>query len=144
MKIALQIICSQFDEIVGPFTIAFFPKDVPKFTQSRVSSTTIDFFTNAEKIPDELAIMSFPQLKKKGLVKILDWKDPTCRGGRREVTLSILFKEKDDPILYKYKDDIEEQINKFLIDFQPLVQKREEKNILQDELKKFHKSSYLN
>jgi len=139
MKIALQIIFSIFDEIIGPITLAFYP-DVPKYTQSEVSSITIDLLIHANKISDELAIMSFPHLKMKGLVKILGWDDPTRRGGRKEATLSILFEEKDDPILYKYKDDIEEQINEFLIDFQPLVQKMEEKDILREKLKEFHKN----
>ena len=140
MQIALQIIFSTFDEKIGPFTLVFYPKDIPKFTQSRVSSMTIDLFTNSKKkLSDELAIMSFPQLQMIGLVKLLEWKDPTRRGGRREATLSILFEEKDDSILYKYKDDIEEQINKFLIDFLPLVQKMEENDILQDKLKTIHK-----
>ncbi len=139
MQIALQIIFSQFDERMGPFTLVFFPKDIPKFTESTVSNMTIDLLTYSKSVLDELAIMSFPQLKKKGLIKLLDWKDPTRRGGRREATLSILFEEKDDPILYKYKDDIEEQINEFLIDFLPLIQKKVEKNLLQDKLKKFHK-----
>jgi len=139
MKIAIQIIFSEFDERIGPFTLVFYP-DVPKYTQSEVSSMTIDLLTHTKKISDELAIMSFPDLRMKGLVKILEWDDPTRRGGRKEATLSILFEEKDDPILYKYKDDIEEQINEFLIDFQPLVQKMEEKDILQDKLKEFHKN----
>jgi Ras-related protein Rab-1A len=141
MQIALQIIFSQFDEKVGPFTLTFYPKDVPKYTQSTVSSVTIDLFTYSKKISDELAIMSFPQaqVKKKGLVKLLEWKDLARRGGRREATLSILFEEKDDSILYKYKDDIEEQINEFLVDFLPLVKKNENKDILQGELKKFHR-----
>jgi len=140
MQIALQIIFSQFDEIMGPYAMVFYPNDVPEDIQSRVSSKTIDLFTDSDKISDELAIMSFLQLKKKGLVKILEWKDITQRGGRREATLTILFEEKDDSILYKYNDDIEEQINEFLIDFQPLVQEKEEKNILQDKLKKFHEN----
>jgi len=140
MQIALQIIFSQFDEKVGPYTYVFYPKDVPKYTQSNVSSVTIDLFTYTKKISDELVIMSFPQAKKKGLVKLLEWKDPTRRGGRRDATLSILFEEKDDSILYKYKDDIEEQINEFLIDFLPLVQKNVLKDILRDKLKIFHKN----
>jgi len=140
MEIALEIIFSQFDEKIGPFPFVFFPNNIPKFTQSRVSSMTIDLFTDTKEIFNELAIMSFPQINKKGLVKILDWKDPTRRGGRREATLTILFEGKDDPILYKYKDDIEEQINEFLIEFQPLVQKKEEKDILQVLLKKFHQN----
>jgi len=99
---------------------------------------TIDLLTHSKKFSDELAIMSFPHLRLRGLVKILEWEDPTRRGGRKEATLSILFEEKDDPILYKYKDDIEELINEFLLDFQPLVQKMEEKDILQIKLKEFH------
>jgi small GTP-binding protein len=140
MQIALQIIFSQFDEKIGPFTFAFFPKDVSKYTQNAVSSMAIDLLTYSKNISTELAIMSFPELKKKGLVKLLEWKDPTRRGGIREATLTILFEERDDPILYKYKDDIEEQINEFLIDFQPLLQKMEEKHILQDKLQKFYKN----
>ena len=86
MQIALQIIFSLFDEKVGPFTWVFYPKDIPKYTQSTVSSVTIDLFTYSKKISDELVIMSFPQaqVKKKGLVKLLDWKDSARRGGRRE------------------------------------------------------------
>ena len=138
MEIALQIIFSLFDEKVGPFTWVYYPKDIPKYTRSTVSSVTIDLFTYSKKISDELAIMSFPQLKKKGLVKLLEWKDPNRRGGRREATLSVLFEEKDDSILYKYKDDIEAHINEFLIGFLPLVQRNEEKDVLQDKLKIFH------
>ncbi|QEE16551.1 Rab family GTPase [Promethearchaeum syntrophicum] len=138
MEIALQIIFSLFDEKVGPFVRVFYPKNVAKYTRSTVSSVTIDLFTYSKKISDELAIMSFPQLKMKGLVKLLEWKDSTRRGGRREATLSVLFEEKDDSILYKYKDDIEANINEFLIGFLPLVQKNEVSEILRDKLKLFH------
>ncbi len=140
MQIALQIIFSMFDEKIGPFTWVFYPKDIPKYTRSAVSGVTIDLFTYSKKISDELVIMSFPQVKKKGLVKLIEWKDPTRRGGRREATLSILFEEKDDSILYKYKDDIEEKINEFLIDFLQLIKKNEDKDILRDKLKLFHKN----
>ena len=140
MEIALQIIFSQFDEKIGPFTKVFYPNDVPKYNRSTVSSVTIDLFTYSKKIPDELVIMSFPQVKKKGLVKLLEWKDQKRRGGRTEATLSILFEEKDDSILYKYKDDIEEQINDFIIDFLPLIKKNEDNDVLQYRLKKFHKN----
>ncbi|MHA1746913.1 MAG: hypothetical protein ACTSWW_13005, partial [Promethearchaeota archaeon] len=139
MEIALQIIFSQFDEKVGPFTRAFYPENVPGDTQSTVSSMTIDFFTNSRNISDAIAIMSFPQLNKKGLVKILEWDDTTRRGGSREATLSIIFEEKDDPILYNYKADIEAQVNEFLIDFLPLVQKNEGTENLQEQLQTFHK-----
>ena len=138
MEIALQIIFSLFDEKVGPFTWVYYPKDVAKYTRSTVSSVTIDLFTYSKKISEELVIMSFPQLKKKALVKLLEWKDPTRRGGRREATLSVLFEEKDDSILYKYKDDIDANVNEFLIGFLSLVQKNEEKDILQNKLKIFH------
>jgi small GTP-binding protein len=138
MQIALQIILSEFDEKIGPVTLLFYPKDVPLYTHSEVSKMTIDLLTYTKKISEELAIMSFPQLRMKGLIKVFDWEDPSRRGGRREAAITILFEEKDDSILYKYKDDIEGQINEFLIDFQPLVQKKEEKEILHDKLKKFH------
>ena len=138
VSMEIAIIFSQFDEIKGPFTFAFYPIDVSEDTRSTVSSMTIDLFTYSKNISDEIAIMSFPQLKKKGLVKILEWDDPTRRGGKRDATLSILFEEKDDPILYKYKDDIEAQVNEFLIDFLPLVQKSEIKENQQENLKTFH------
>ncbi len=139
MEIALQIIFSLFDEKIGPFTWVFYPKDIPKYTRSTVSSVTIDLFTYSKKISDELIIMSFPQIKKKGLIKLLEWKDQNRRGGRREATLSILFEEKDDSILYKYKDDIEEQINEFLIDFLQLVKNNEIKEKLRKKLNTFLK-----
>lgn len=140
MSIALEVIVSQFDNIIGPIAVGFYPKDVCKYTQDTVSNMTIDLLTYTEETFDELAIMSFPQIKKKGLVKLLEWEDPTNqRGGRREVTLSILFEEKDDSILYKYKDDIEEQINQFLIDFLPFIQKNEVIDNLQEKLKTIHK-----
>jgi len=137
MEIALEIIFSQFDKKIGPSTRAFYP-EVAEDTRSTVSSMTIDFFTNSRNLSDAIAIMSFTQLDKKGLVKILEWDDPTRRGGKRDATLSILFEEKDDPILYKYKDDIEAQVNEFLIDFLPLVQKTEIEDNLKDKLKTFH------
>ncbi|MHA1720443.1 MAG: Rab family GTPase [Promethearchaeota archaeon] len=139
MQIELQIILSQFDERIGPFTFMIYPKDIPKYTQTTVSSVTIDFFNYTKKIPNELAIMSFPQVKAKGLVKFLEWKDLTRRGGKKETTLSILFNEKDDSILYKYKDDIEEEVNEFLKELIPLIQKNENKDDIQKELKKFNK-----
>ena len=139
-EISLQIIFSQFDEKRGPYAMVYFPKNISIDTQDRVSSNTIDLFTDTDYISNIWAIMSFPQLKKNGLIKIFDWDDPTLRGGKNIVTLTILFEENDDSILYKYKDDIQEQVNKFLIDFQPLVQKKEKVDILQKELKKCHKN----
>ena len=92
VEIALQIIFSQFDEKIGPFALTFYPKDVPIHTQGTVSKMTIDLFTKSRNISNAIAIMSFPELNRKGLIKILEWKDPTRRGGSREATLSIFVK----------------------------------------------------
>ena len=58
-----------YNEKMGPFTFVFFPKNLTNYAQNAVSSMTIDLLKYSKNISNELAIMSFPQLKKKGLVK---------------------------------------------------------------------------
>lgn len=114
MSISLQIIFSQFDDRIGPISKATYPENIPKKTSSIVSTMTIDLLTYSDENLNEIAIFEFPSLNKKGLVKIIQWKDDSSRGGFKLSSLTILFEERDDLILYKYKLDIEETIEKTL------------------------------
>ena len=49
-----------------------------------------------------LVILPFPSLNSKGLIKYIKWDDPTRRGGIGQAALTLLFREINDVIFYKY------------------------------------------
>jgi len=64
-------------------------------------------------IPRSLAIIPFPTLKLKGLIKYIEWKDDSSSNNHGTAAIALVFEEADDLIFYKYNDIFESSINRF-------------------------------
>ncbi len=61
-------------------------------------------------IPESL-IIEFPSVELKAIVRFIRWEDPRQPEGIGRAFITLLFKEGDDIIFYKYKDDIDRIFN---------------------------------
>lgn len=105
-------IYTEFDDVVGPDTILCEPSNLPEHIQKLVSIKTMTLLAGEEDyIPDKILMVSFPSLNMKGMVKYIEWKDEERRAGAGWGSITLLFKEFDDLIFYKYKEDLKPTFN---------------------------------
>jgi small GTP-binding protein len=111
-KLIRAVIFSQFDEKIGPMAVEWQPRDVSLDIRNLVSLKSIQILAGESgKIPESLAIIPFPSINSKGLVKYLEVKESKKRGGAIDSSLTLLFNESDDLIFYKYIKDFEMVFN---------------------------------
>jgi Ras-related protein Rab-1A len=97
---------SQFDEKVGPTVVACIPPDLPTDLKILVSLKSIDILSGEKGlVPKSLAIIPFASLDLKGLVKLMETRNLSRRGGLVDSAITLLFTEANDPIFYKYMDN---------------------------------------
>jgi len=101
------ILICEFDDILGPNPKLWLP-DLPENIRMLVSIKTITLLTGEENVlPKNLVIIPFPSINLKGMIKYIQWDDETRRGGVGTSSIVLLFKEENDVIYYKYKNDLE-------------------------------------
>jgi len=59
-------------------------------------------------VPPSLAIIPLFSINLKGLIRCFELKDPKHRGGAKDCSLTVLFKEANDPIFYKHINHFDE------------------------------------
>lgn len=64
--------------------------------------------TEEKYIPITGVVTNFPDLGLAGLIKCLEWEDSTKKSGVARAAITLLFKEENDLIFYKYTKEIEE------------------------------------
>ncbi|MFX1258188.1 MAG: Rab family GTPase [Promethearchaeota archaeon] len=101
-NIITGIIYTEVDDTIGPSPIFWDPSDLSEKVRILVSIKTITMLT-AEKdhIPQSIAIIPFPSLNLKGIIKYIEIEDETRRGGIYTSAITLLFDEIDDVIFYK-------------------------------------------
>lgn len=106
-EIISGVIYTEFDDMLGPNPVAWYPADIDPSIQMLIAIKVITLLTGEEQfIPKGLVIVPFPSLNSKGLVKYIEWKDESRRGGIGRAAVTLLFKEFDDLIFYQYRDDL--------------------------------------
>lgn len=111
-KLITGVIYSQFNEKVGPQAIAWYPEELPRKIQNLISLKTVAIMMGEDKsITKSLAILPFPSINLKGLVKLMEIDDESKRGGVIESSITLLFDEKYDSIFYKYIDSFNDIFN---------------------------------
>jgi len=132
------IIYSQFDEKAGPMAKVWIPEQLPSKIKNLISLKSINILSGETgKVPKSLAVIPFPSLNLKGLVKYIEIPDLMVRGKVVDSSITLLFDEADDLIFYKYIKNFEavfNQIAKKLIKVE--IDKRDPKLLL-EELKQF-------
>lgn len=100
------VVISKFGDM-GPESIGCYPALFDDVTLSEISIKAVSILAGEDgAIPLNLSILPLPKLKMTAVIQIFDIKDETARGGAITHTLSILFKEKYTPVIYKLMDDL--------------------------------------
>jgi len=127
------VVYSKFDEKIGPHSPVWKPASLSNELKENVSLKSITVLAGEKGIiPKSLAIIPFPSVGMKGLVKLFAFKDEEVRGRKTQCAITVLFKEFDDVIFYKY-------INNFVDDFEDTatkIVKLEESDAENEEIKK--------
>jgi len=101
-KLIKGILYTELDDEVGPNPFVWLG-DIPLSNRLHISVKTITVLSGESGlIPDSLVILPFPSLNLKGLIKYVLWNDEARRGGIGQSAITLLFKESDDVIYYKY------------------------------------------
>lgn len=112
--VVLGIVYSKYDHVTGPDAFYWVPSEIPRNVLGVVSSKTLYLLSGEEGvIPLTLEIVSFPSIEYKGLIKYVKIHDPGARGGFTNASITLVFKDKDDTIFYKYKAAFEPCFEQF-------------------------------
>ena len=102
-KLIDAVIYTDIHDELGPNPIHWLPPNLPEAVRMLVGIKTVTILTGDQgSVPDSLLIIPFPALKLKGLIKYIERKDESKRGGFARSAITFLFKETDDVIFYKY------------------------------------------
>jgi len=105
LPICTGVIYSRFEKI-GPQGISWFPKEnITENILRLIGLKSITLLAGEDgKVPKKLAVIPFPSLKPAltGTVKFIEIKDPNARGGARDSTLTVLFDQIYDAVIYKH------------------------------------------
>jgi len=135
------VVYSQFNEKTGPEAVAWDPNDVEIEVRDLVSMKSINMLAGeGGLVPESLAILPFPSKKLKGLIKALEIKDKTRRGGAIDSSLTLLFDEADDIIFYKYIDNFDKIFNQSVTTIKALYETDPSSPKIKDELLSFHQN----
>ena len=101
-KLIKGILYTELDEEIGPNPFVWLG-EIPQSDRLHISVKTITVLSGESGlIPESLVILPFPSLNLKGLIKYVQWNDEARRGGIGQGAITLLFKESDDVIFYKY------------------------------------------
>ena len=101
-KLIKGILYTELDNEIGPNPFVWLG-DIPISIRIHISVKTITVLSGESgHIPESLVILPFPSLNLKGLIKYVKWEDESRRGGIGQGAITLLFKESDDVIFYKY------------------------------------------
>ncbi|MFX1419412.1 MAG: Rab family GTPase [Promethearchaeota archaeon] len=102
------IVYTELNEGSGPSPLLWNPLDLSEKLRMSVAIKTITMLTTDQgAIPKSLVIIPFPSFNLKGVVKYIERQDNMFKGGTALSTITLLFKEADDLIFYKYMDYLE-------------------------------------
>ncbi len=134
------IIYSQFDQKAGPKAVAWEPVGLPISSRNLVSMKTIQILAGeGGLVPESLAVIPFPSINSKGLVKYIEIKDLASRGLTIDSSITLLFNEADDTIFYKYIKNFESVFNELQKKIRKLEEKKTDKKKIAQEIVKFKK-----
>jgi len=105
-------IYTELHEDLGPNPLYWFPYEMSEEMRMSIGLKTITLLTAEQGvIPKSVIILPFPSMNLKGIIKFLQWKDDKKRGGVGNSAITLVFREVDDIIFYKYIQDLEFAFN---------------------------------
>ena len=133
------VILTEFDDFLGPNPIVFLPEELDEEIRRLVSLKTITLLSGEEAyIPQSLVIIPFASLGLKGIVKYMEWPNRNLRGGRLLSAITLLFKEANDLIFYKYLKHLQVFFDEIFEIIRKSKELNEDKSLLFQEFKDFH------
>ncbi|MFX0043917.1 MAG: GTP-binding protein [Candidatus Hodarchaeota archaeon] len=106
--IITAVVYIELNDEIGPNPIDCLPADFSYENQMHISIKVITILSGEHGlIPESLVILPFPSLNLKGLIKYITWDDESRRGDIGQSAITVLFKDVDDVIFYKYKNNLE-------------------------------------
>jgi hypothetical protein len=103
------IIYTEVDEEYGTNPVVWMPSHLDIHTIMHVGIKGIALLSDEHGIiPKTLVFIPFPSIGIKSIIKYLQWKDDTRRSSVGYATLTFLFSEGDDMVMYKYINELEE------------------------------------
>ncbi|MFX0134246.1 MAG: Rab family GTPase [Candidatus Hodarchaeota archaeon] len=133
------IIYSQFEDKMGPTAVAWYPTEIPLEIKNLISLKTINIMIGEDKRSSKsIAILPFPSYNLKGLVRLMEIKNKSRRGGITESSLTLLYNEINDLIFYKYLNNFESIFDKTIDKIIKIEEKNGDKHQIQEELKIFY------
>jgi len=107
-NIIYGIVYTEIDDIKGPNPIIWFPEEMPEEINMKIGIKTITLVTDEKGVlPESLIFIPFPSLKLKGIIKYIEFPDDTHRGGVNQSAITLIFKEFNDLVFYKYIKNLE-------------------------------------
>ncbi len=132
-------IYSKFHGKLGPRAIVWHPSDIAEDVRNTVSLKTINILSGEKgETPKSLAVIPFPSNNLKGLVKAIEIKDETRRGGVVDASITVLFNEANDLIFYKYMPNFESVFNETVEKVIELEESNADKNRILKEMEEFY------
>jgi small GTP-binding protein len=103
------ILYTELDDIMGPNPVACIPDSLNEYDRMHISIKTITVLSGEKGlVPESLVILPFPSMQMKGLIKYIKWEDKQRRGGIGQSAITLLFKEMNDVIFYKYLEFLQD------------------------------------
>jgi len=132
-------IYSKFHGKIGPRAVVWYPEDLSDEVKNLVSLKTINILSGERgEVPKSLAVIPFPSVNLKGIVKSIEIKDPTRRGGAIDASITLLFNEANDIIFYKYIQNFEEIFNDAAEKIVKLEEGKADKKLIRETLTKYY------
>jgi len=133
-----SIIYVEFDDVLGPNPKLWIPEGLSENIRMLISIKTITLLTGEEMyLPKSLIMVPFPSLDLKALVKYIQWEDKERRGGIARTAITLLFKDINDAIFYKYMKDLEAVFDDISQKIVILEGEKADNNLLLNELNTF-------
>ena len=130
------IIYTEVDEEIGPKPAWWDPADLSDDLLTHVSIKAITLLTAEQGlIPESIAIIPFPSLGLKGLIKFIQYKDRERRGGVGQAAITLLFNEVDDIIFYKGMEYLNPEFNEAAQKITEFEESKKEKELIEIEIK---------
>ena len=130
------IIYTEVDEEVGPNPQIWEPIDLSDDLLIHVSIKAITLLTAEQGlIPESIAIIPFPSIGLKGLIKYIQFKDEDRRGGVGQAAITLLFNEVDDIVFYKGMEYFNPDFNEVAQNIVNIEESKAERKKIQKEIK---------
>ncbi|NVM04316.1 MAG: GTP-binding protein [Candidatus Helarchaeota archaeon] len=139
-NLIIGIIYSRFNEKIGPEAFSWLPTNLDIQIKNLVSLKSINILSGEKgRIPQTLAFIPFPSLNLKSIVKVMEIKDKSHRGGVFDASLTVLFEEANDLIFYKYITNFEEIFEEYANKIINIEERKADKELINESLKIFQK-----